>query len=290
MKFAKLHVIETRNFGDLIYTRWEFESPALGMMCRYGTLVSEKLSKSPDKIGGTIYYLHGGNGDDRQPIEAELYKALSSDIQNLLLDKGYQIVFPWVGVSFLSDERLVSGKSYSSYFTDEVIPAAEAGTATAESTRFIAGYSMGGQAALNYFLRHLDKFAGVGASFPTLITFNPFDNAEVASFSKRNSVVPPWLDILHGEFKREFKTIVNFSRHDPIKILNAVDIAKLKTKKIHIDVGSNDEFGLYEGVRVFHELLNKTEVAHSFTELPGGKHDAALLHVQFPKFIKVMLG
>lgn len=261
----------------------------LGAPCRYGTLVSEKLLKNPDKIKGTIYYLHGGNGDDHQPIEAELYKVLSPDIQKLLLDKGYQIVFPWVGVSFLSDVRLANGQSYSSYFSDEVIPAAEEGTVTANSTRFIAGYSMGGQAALNYFLRHLDKFAGVGASFPTLINFNPFDDAEVEAFSKRNTVVAPWLDILYGEFKREFKNAVNLSRHDPIKILNTIDITKLKTKKIHFDVGSNDEFGLYEGARIFHELLNKANVEHSFVELSGGKHDAALLHIQFPELIKMLL-
>lgn len=65
---------------------------------------------------------------------------------------------------------------YERYLLDELIPAVEANLAFVEPRqRFVAGFSMGGFAALHLALRHPEKFGGVGALSPALFINPPAD-------------------------------------------------------------------------------------------------------------------
>jgi S-formylglutathione hydrolase FrmB len=226
--------------------------------------------------------LHGGNADDTQAAQAGLLPLLSET----LAERSVQIVFPNIGTSFLHDHPTDKKKSFSEYFLNEIVPAAEHGTATQE--RFICGWSMGGQAALNMFARHPERFIGVGAHFPTLVQFDYLNPAEGAAYAARMKVSAPMMDILIGEFKKEFIDFKDFLRHCPLTLARE-KAASWSGKKIYFDVGSNDEFGLSEGAHALHEILSTKKINHYFKKIPQRKHDGAFIYTQIANLLNYLL-
>jgi S-formylglutathione hydrolase FrmB len=150
---------------------------------------------------------------------------------------------------------------------------------------------MGGQAALNGFLRKPDFFQGVAVHFPTLVCFDYAQAAEVDAFAKRCSVTDPYLKILVDEFQNEFVDRQDYLSHDPIALfrkMSAKERAILAKKRIYIDVGTLDEFGLFEGCEAFHQELQNEGIAHRYENLPGGKHDGPFVFQQFPKLLSYL--
>lgn len=244
--------------------------------------VSCGIARFTEDVSQTIYVLHGGGGDDTQPIQVGFPGLLQGKLLERIQARQAQLVFPNIGRSFLRGD-------FSRYFFDEVIPFAEKDTKTTSETRWIAGYSMGGQAALNAFLRKPEFFAGAGASFPTLIAFDPFDPAQYAAYLERNSVQKPWSELLLADL-REFSGGVEFAKHDPIALAGADGMSRnLNGKKIFFDVGTLDEFGLQEGARSFARVLTAQGIAHRFDLVPGGRHDAAFLVSRFPVLLDALI-
>jgi S-formylglutathione hydrolase FrmB len=265
--------------GNFRYQRYRWLSKTLGREVTVGRAIPAQL-ESETQLTGTVYLLHGGNGDDTQP---------TGFLPLIPADAGLQIIMPWIGTSFLRHDSASSERSYDDYFLGEVLPWAETATGTSAMNRFIAGYSMGGQAALNTFFRRPELFSGVGAHFPTLIDFDYSHPEAVQSFAARARVVEPWLEILVGGFRTEFRSLSEFVSHDPITLARAIDPERVRGKKIYFDVGGADEFGLFEGARVLDQVLTERHIPHVFGEMPDGRHDAAFLGAQLGKLLGTLL-
>lgn len=261
------------------YERFGFKSAILGQDLHCGFLRPEDKS-SP--ITKTIYMLHGGNADDTQAAQAGLLPHLAET----LAQRSVQIVFPNIGTSFLHHHPTDKKKSFSEYFLNEVVPAAEQGTSTKE--RYISGWSMGGHAALNMFARHPEHFNGVGTHFPTLIQFDYLNPDEGAAYAARMNVSAPMMEILIGEFKKEFTDLKDFYRHCPLALAQERASA-WNGKKIYFDVGSEDEFGLSEGALVLHDILKTKKIEHYFKNRPQGKHDGAFIYTQIANLLNYLL-
>lgn len=274
-------VVEKMDVVGFSYTRREFQSPILGKTVKLGALTPASATNGAP-IRGTVYILHGGIGDDRFTMDVALAEAFSDELLQRLLSLRIQIVMPFIGRSFLHN-------AYSDYFRDEVIPIAEEGTQTKDTTRYLTGYSMGGQAALNYFLRNARSFSGAAAMFPTLIDFDYTSEKEIAAFSARTGVTGEQLAEVLREFNDEFTDRTDFAAHDPMSLFAAIDAKQLIGKRLFFGAGEHDDYGLFEGCRKLHVLLEKRGIAHLYDEFKGGKHDLEVLKSGFPKMIQGLI-
>jgi len=273
---------ENLTIKDWQYERYSFHSAVLKQELPCGFF----RSKSAGPIHKTLYLFHGGGGDDAEavqagllPLFAQVLKARSLPLQQI------QFVFPFIGKSFLHAHPHSSSRSFSDYFLNDLIPVAEKKTRTSPETRFIGGWSMGGQAALNMFLRFPERFGGVGAHFPTLIDFDYQDPTQQQAYARRQKVNGAMLQILLAGFQNEFVDRDDFLRHDPLFLARTTEASAWAGKKIYFDVGTEDEFGLSEGARVLHEILMQKSVIHHFEVVPHGRHDAPFLHKQIGKML-----
>lgn len=269
---------------DWRYERFPFHSTLLNQEFYCGFFRPE--TKTP--LTKTLYFLHGGDGDDRELAQAGLLPLLA-DYLNQKGQKNLQIVFPYIGTSFLHAHPTIKSKSYSNYFLDELLPACEANTRTEPESRFLCGCSMGGQSALNMFIRAMPLFGGVGAHFPTLINFDYNDPQQQAAYALRQKVAAAMLTVLVEGFQKEFVGFADFSNHDPLALVQKTAPSLWVDKKIYFDVGGQDEFGLSEGVKVFHELLEQKKIRHHYEFIPQGKHDSAFVQVQIQKMLNYLL-
>lgn len=282
-------VVENRLIGGLVYRRSKAHSKLLGEEVHFGWVYPQALNESGVAPQGTLYFLHGGSGDDRQAVDSGLLAAVDSELLALLVERRVQIILPYIGGSWLKSSDSLDGKPFDRYFLDEVLPVAERGTKTDCAARMIAGLSMGGQAALSMMFRALDRFSAVAAQAPTLITFD-FSNANQASdFFARENVQDPYRQILLQGFASQFRDSEQFGRYDPLKLIQGMSPDQLNSKRIYFNVGSRDEFGLAEGCRELSRILVAKGVQHSFEETKEGRHDSTFFFQGFPKLIRFLL-
>jgi pimeloyl-ACP methyl ester carboxylesterase len=256
--------------GPFHYHRSESWSEHLKRSVSYGV-----LSLSENHYQESLYLFHGGNGDDQQFVQAQLTEVISPENLELLRSRGVRIFLPFIGVSLLQG-------SYSDYFFSELLPRLEDDLSR---PRHIGGWSMGGFAALSAFFRRPEMFNSVGAHFPSLIDFDFKDQKEIEKFSKRVGIDTQHLEILLGEYKRVFPSFIDFKKSDPISIVSSIDPELLKSKKIFFDVGSKDDFGLFEGAAALAKVLSEKKIAHSYACIEGGRHDGAFLHARINSLI-----
>jgi len=274
--------VENSAVKNWIYERYSFQSKILNQEFHCGLF----RPNSTGPIERTIYMLHGGDADDSQVVQAGLLPVLA-EILNAKSSTSTQLVFPFVGTSFLHEHPTMKTKSFSEYFMKELIPACE--NQTRAEHRFLCGWSMGGQAALNMFMRAPGCFAGVGVHFPTLIGFDYSDKKQQEAYAHRQKVSEPMLNILVKEFQKEFVDLKDFANHDPLSLAKTQDAALWKEKKIYFDVGDADEFGLSEGALELHKTFKEKNVAHQFELVPEGKHDGYFIHAQISKMLSYLL-
>lgn len=260
---------------DFTYKRAKFSSHALGRDVQYGT-VQFKGTETPRE---TLYFFHGGNGDDHQLIETGALEQLAPETLSALRARRAQIILPYVGASFLRG-------AFKTHFYEELIPHIE----KTPQTRHVSGLSMGGQAALTAFLERPDFFASGSAHFPTLIAFDFTREAEVKAYLERTGVQDGYLQVLLGEFKREFGTREELSISDPIRLAEKIDPSRMAGKKIFFDVGSKDFFGLSEGCSRLHEVLLKRGIAHEYACVPEGSHDGPFVSARFGALLSSVFG
>lgn len=280
--------IERITVGDFDYERLEVRSDRLNRDVKLGRALPRGLR--PEQVQGTLYVLHGGNGDDRQSIDAGLLELLPAELTAAWASQGLQLVFPWVGTSFLRSPASQGGEDWAGYFWSELLPLMEGGTRTSDDSRWMTGYSMGGQAALNVFLRQPGSFAGAGAFFPTLIAFDYTDPSQVEAFAARARVSEAYLKVLVDGFTSAFESLAHFSAHDPLALARGIDPRELAGKTLSFAVGSDDEFGLHEGAEVLSQVLTERGVAHSFECVGNGHHDLAFLQSRFVGLLQAVVG
>lgn len=274
--------IEKNQVQNHSYERYVLHSAILNQDVHCGILKQVPA----EQIQKTIYLFHGGGADDTQTVQAGLLPVLAGLLST---HPETQIIMPFIGNSFLHDHPTQKSKSYSQYFLKDVIAACESGTQTKACHRYLAGWSMGGQAALNMFFRELSQFAGVGVHFATLVDFNYYDNQQAETYALRQNVTADMLKVLVEEFKKVFLNIEDFNNHNPLSLAKHISRSALENKKIYFDVGLQDEFGLSEGAQALHKILDSKGIPHHFTTLADGKHDGPFIHTQISALLKYLL-
>ncbi len=269
------------------YERFSLNSSILGKTTHFGRLIPSNLQISD--IKQTVYLLHGGGGDDSEFVKLGIIGAIDPKTANLFHSTGTQIILPFIGKSFLHNHPEIRSRRYFDHFREEIMSLAEADTKTISASRYICGYSMGGRAALSTFLRNLDLFAGTGAHFPMLFTFDYSNSAAAAAFASRCNVDSEHMNNFVPEFKNEFVNEEDFASYDPINLMSKLDLADISKKKIYFDIGTSDEFGLFEGTQHFHNQLTSKDIAHKFESIKDGRHDGPFIFQQMPKLFQYLL-
>lgn len=249
--------------SEPVYKRLSIFSAALGEEMHFGVI----RPANPEAIQGTLYLFHGGDGDDRQPIDL----GIQGDARVL---KNVQLVLPSIGASCLY--------STESAFFDELVPMIEHETRTRSSTRWVSGYSLGAQAALNAFFRRPEWFKGVGAIAPAIFDMDCFDDQSVAAYAERTESDLSVIRMVVGLFRNEFQTADVFRTYDPIELAKGIDPERLAGKEIYLDSGTLDLFGLCDGVRKLHQILSEKRIEHFSECIEGGRHDALYIRSRFP--------
>jgi S-formylglutathione hydrolase FrmB len=240
-------------------------------------------------IRGTVYFLHGGNGNDEQWIESDLTAYLGEDVETAFRTRGIQIVLPSIGMSFLRDPVDESAPSYWRHFLDEVIPDVERGTHTTAETRWVTGISMGGHAALSAMLRRPEDFAGCGVHFPGLIDFNPFDDKALSEYTSRTGIPPEIAAVLAGCFRGAFRDIEELERHDPVTLLHQLDGRRLAGKTFYVDVGTADVFGLRAGCDLLANQLVANGATIEYELVPDGTHEMSFVQSRISRLCSRLL-
>ncbi|MFB9327720.1 alpha/beta hydrolase [Paenibacillus aurantiacus] len=149
---------------------------------------------SKDNSYNVLYLLHGIGGDERewfnngspQFILDNLYaeKKLAEVI--VVFPNGRAMVNDRAEGDLFAEDKIAAFTTFEDDLLHDLIPYIEANypVMTKRDNRAIAGLSMGGGQSLNIGLRHLDRFAWIGAFSPAPNTLEPdqlLPNAEEAS-------------------------------------------------------------------------------------------------------------
>jgi enterochelin esterase-like enzyme len=134
-----------------------------------------------------LYVFHGYTGNEHSWFEGPLGGGVGVDqVAERLVRQGaicpVVIVSAAINNSYGVDSQVPAEGDqfdhgpYERYLLDELIPAVEANLAVVEPRhRFVAGFSMGGFAALHLAFRHPETFGGVGALSPAIFIDPPVD-------------------------------------------------------------------------------------------------------------------
>jgi hypothetical protein len=262
-----MKLVEQSTHGYLNYRRYEVQSQFLKGSVRFGTLTAAAVQQ-PEPPRRTLYFFHGGDGDDRQFVEAGLADLVAFARTEEMKIHGLQIVLPFVGASFMQG-------TYLSHFRDEVVPAVENGSPGHE--RMIGGFSLGGHVALAEFLSAPERYTTVATHYPAIFGFDFHDRTAVKNYAKQTGCNPAMLDLAIGLFRSAFPSYESYLNRSPLQLAKDTPRESLLGKRIYFDVGLNDNFGFQEGARQLSKRLFERDLSHEFHAIQGGEHDASFL-------------
>ena len=257
-------ITEKSMHEEFVYTRYKADSKILEKEITYGVIFPKTNLDSGIKPLETIYFLHGGDGNDQQFISSNFLGSISKEIKSTLISKRIQIVLPDIGLSYLKDR-------YESFFLKELLPLVEENISP-PPVRRLYGISMGGTAAFNVFLKHPSLFNSIAVHFPGLIEFNPFDDSESNDYKNKTGISDEKMGILRWCFQTPFKDYSEFKENDPQALLKNIDFKSMSGKKLYFDCAKNDDYGLNYGATLFSEKLNELKIEHQM-HLREGHHN-----------------
>ncbi len=190
-----------------------------------------------------VYVLHGWSGDYKSWTEGTSI-AQQADRHNLILvmpDGNYD--------KWYIDSPVLKGSNYQSYIAKDVVSYIDKhySTRAEKSQRAITGLSMGGYGALHISLMNPDTFGNAGSISGGV---NP------ANFPYNWGLENVLGDPVQNKILWEKKAI-KFNAH---KFLSGINLT--------LDCGASDFF--IQDNRELHQLLNQYNIAHDYTERPGG--------------------
>lgn len=280
-----MKIVEQKNIGAFDYVRYDLGDGASSTK-KMGIVRPVGETSSPL---ATLYLFHGGTGDDTPPVSEGFFSSLNSATVDAIRAQGLQIVLPYIGTSFLHDSVDAAGMNYAAFFSQEVMPAAEKSAPLTSAKRLIAGVSMGGFAALSAFFKAPELYAGVGTLAPALFDLNFFDAGAVDAYIRKSGAVAGYMDHMTSGVKAVFRDNEDFRGASPNVLAELIPYSRYRGRKIYLNVGDQDEFGLGQGVAALSHTLFKRDLAHEVVVVPGAKHDMAYANSQFQPLMQALL-
>jgi enterochelin esterase-like enzyme len=199
----------------------------------------------------TLYWLHGGNGTQREGIWAiQRYDKAIKD--------GVMPEFIIVSPQALPVGRYIDSfdgtQPIESVIIKNLIPHIDKTyrTITKREDRYIEGMSMGGYGALRFGFKYPDLFGAISAVAPSIL---------------RN------LSEEHEEVGRSYNYDQNyFEEIGPWNLVKVKSEQFVKnSNRLRLLVGTND-IRLLPTIRQYHELLNNLNISHEYDEVPNAAH------------------
>lgn len=227
----------------------------------------DEYTQQPDRRFPVIYYLHGGNGNQREG--RWLIRTVDAAIRAGKM-KPVMIVCPqalpigWYINANTTDPKVTSGP-IEDVLIQDLIPYIDANfrTIAAREGRGIEGFSMGGRGTLLLAFKHPDLFGAASSVAGALVDWDeePLQRA---------------LECTFGDVDNPYSKIYFDAWHPQVfACQNARHIIR-NSMKIRMFVGNKDrlfeENGRYITQR-FHELLDALQIPHSFRIVPGADHN-----------------
>lgn len=220
-------------------------------------LIYRPSNHHPDGLP-ILYVFHGYGGDETSWFDGHGGDGIHLDGREQALIDGGQacpavIVSAFIGNSYGVDSQPASDQwdhgPYATYLVDELLPAVEAkvwGSVVRRvvGSRFVAGLSAGGFAAIHLALMHPGLFAGVGGLSPAMFVDTPGDRL--------------WL--FDGDAEA----------NDPVRLVRT---APVKALSWFLGDGSSDYGWVRDGASEFSKRLAARGVTAAVHTVPGG-HDA----------------
>jgi putative tributyrin esterase len=207
-----------------------------------------------------LYLLHGYGGNRNTWLN-------NTDLLRSIENWGLIVVLPESGRRwFINDAE---GYRYEDYLRSELIPFvdSEFRTISQREGRGIAGFSMGGAAAVLQALRHPELFS-VTASHSGAFEACFREGDPYAAHRDDPALLMPTLQV----HERVWGSPDSLTRqcYNPYTILEAWD--RKQPLAIYLDIGTEDYDRMLQMNRRFHECLVSKRILHEYHEIPG-RHD-----------------
>ncbi|MBI2817164.1 MAG: hypothetical protein HYX72_09520 [Acidobacteria bacterium] len=245
------------------------QSKILGRPVRYTVLLPPSFDAQKNRKYPILYYLHG-LGDNEQALVRLGGWDLVENLQRYGQIGEFLIATPDGDRAFYINSR-DGEERYEDFFIQEFMPEIERryralGTRAA---RGISGTSMGGYGALRFAFRYPSLFAAVSVHMPAIA-----------------DELPPTLKSALGRRRSPFGDpfdVAFWNQNTPFALARRAQ--RLKSLKIYIDCGREDDYGFDEGSQALHELLTKLGVPHEFHLYPG-RHNGEYVAAHFPDSLR----
>jgi S-formylglutathione hydrolase FrmB len=235
-------------------------SKLLNQDLAYGLYLPPSYAKG-DKKYPVLYFLHGLNENEKRwSTRGETDLALDRMIAEGKIGE-FIVAVPYAATSFYTNAKGGRREPWEDYIVQEFIPAVEGANRVnaTRAARGISGISMGGYGALKIAMKHPEMFGSVSAHSPALIA--DLNHATVPGRS---------LERFRTLFDQIFAINTDLTYWDANNPLELVkDTAKLRNMKIYADCGTEDDYGFYDGLKTFDQVLTKAAYPHEARLYPG---------------------
>ena len=248
---------------NIITTELSLETELVSSPVKY-TVMFPKNYEASGKTYPLFLFLHGG---DYYP---EHIKYLYPIIRELWENGSFPemiVVTPNCDRSFYMDYKDGSEK-WESFILNELLPDLYKKYRISKHSKdtFIGGISMGGAGSLRIGFKYPNKFAAIVSWEPAIEPALEWKKVKAEDKSYRGS----WF------YTQKFGEPIDetyWKKNNPSTIANEkADEIRNSAIKIYIEVGTEDQCGLFRGVEFLHRILFDKNIPHEFRYVYGGYH------------------
>lgn len=217
----------------------------------------------PRSGGDILYYLHGAGGSEHTWWSRDMY---ARRIEREWSDAAYSTPTV-VGISL--GPRWVLNPQREAEVAETVIPAIEARLGMAPQHRFLIGESMGGFNVIQLSMRHPALFSKVAVLCPGIMKLSPSAPLEdVLAFVARTGANRRRVETALQLLRSEFPTAETWAEASPLLV--GERLLGPQSPALYISCGTKDEFGFFEGAKIFSELARAKGVSIVWDPVQGG--------------------
>ena len=257
--------------------RWEFvefsvETELVPSPVSVGILLPPDYSPEADPYP-MLLMLHGGANPVRRPTP---HRQLDGRLRPMIEEAwssgslpSVVAVMPATGMSFYVDYR-DGTQLWETFIMDELIPYLRErfNIVPSRTGSLVWGSSMGGMGALRFAFKHLDEFEAVAAMQAGIEPALEFDDIDSNDPIRR---VRP--DELYEEKYGRPADRAYWRQNHPISIANDnIDLLKESGLQIYVEVGDEDQNGLFRGAEMLHRILFDAGIQHEYRLVHGARH------------------
>jgi S-formylglutathione hydrolase FrmB len=214
--------------------------------------------------------MHGAGGDAEAWKKDSLAEILTPTWNKLKYQAPIVITVSFGPSWLLADVKSTRQPAYLQNFFDEIMPSLEKKIEGGVGKRMIMGFSMGGYNGAELALRAPNLFDRVALMCPGVSVLDPFMSAsalEKAIKKMPKTTKPDYVRGIAGWVREVFGNRKDWTRHNPMVLVKA---AKRLKPSFFVSCSKDDEYGLFEGAKVFEKIAAKKTRAEFFAIESGG--------------------